>query len=183
MTDFASAMAGILNLHARYVDAIWRKDHETVGNCFAEDGEWRIAGEVIRGRAALIEFSKRAQARSRALLITLRPPALRVGDGVAEGRTYFSAHNFLTDGTVFTPIGVYYERFVQDEDGWKFKWRLFQALYEGPADYSGQLIPAPDFGPAPAMPPLDAIPSVGEVGARVLGQEPALTRRIVRSTE
>ncbi len=159
--DDTTAKMGIMQLQARYVDAVWRKDHETIGSLFTEDGEWRIAGEVIKGRANLIAFSKRSQATSRALLVTLRTPALDIGkDGTATGRTYFTAQNFLKDGTLYTPIGMYYERFVFLDGAWKFKWRLFQTLYGGAPDGSGQLVDFPDYGPPPAMPPLDAVPSI-----------------------
>lgn len=160
MTDFADAYAGIMNLHARYIDAVWRKDHDTIAGLFTADGEWRIAGEVIKGRAAILAFSTRSQATSRALLVTLRPPALEVGDGAASGRTYFTAQNFLTDGSLFTPAGIYYERFIKMDDGWKFKWRHFQTLYAGTPDGSGQLLDFPDYGPPPALPPGDAVPSI-----------------------
>jgi hypothetical protein len=54
-------------------------------------------------------------------------------------------------------MGMYYERFVQDGDAWRFKWRLFQTYYLGPPDLSGTYLQTPDYGAPPAMPPLDAI--------------------------
>jgi hypothetical protein len=160
MSNFAAAQAAILQLHARYIDAVWRKDHEAVGECLTEDCEWRIAGQVIRGRAAAVEFAKKSHTNSNALLVTLRTPCLEVGGGTATGRTYFSAQNFLKDGTAYAPLGIYYERFVEQGDRWLIAWRLFQSLYVGPPDMSGKLIEHPDFGRPPAMPALDALPAI-----------------------
>jgi hypothetical protein len=91
---------------------------------------------------------------------------LEVGEGVAAGRTYFTARNILKDGTPFAPMGMYFERFVQEGDMWRFKWRLFQTHYVGPPDLTGTYTQNPDYGPSPAMPPLDAIPE-GEVPSTV----------------
>ena len=44
MSDFVAAEAGIRQLHARFVDAVWRKDADAFAECFAHDGEWKIAG-------------------------------------------------------------------------------------------------------------------------------------------
>jgi hypothetical protein len=160
MTDLMAAQLAVMNLQARYVDAVWRKDHDTIVDCFAADGEWRIAGTVVKGHADLMKFSKRSQEGSRALLVTLRNPAVHIDNGQICSRTYFTAHNFLEDGTIFTPIGMYYERFAEERGGLRFKWRLFQTLYSGGPDYKGRLLEFPDYGPPPSMPPLDAVPSV-----------------------
>ena len=47
MTEFVIAESGIRQLHARYIDAVWRKDADAFANCFAEHGE------PPRARAAL----------------------------------------------------------------------------------------------------------------------------------
>jgi hypothetical protein len=158
ISKFALAEIGIRQLQARYIDAVWRKDYQSFGECFALDAEWRIAGEVVRGREAAVAFIQRMLADFQSIFIVLGTPILQVGDGVASGRTYFTARNTLKDGTPFGPIGMYYERFVQEGDAWRFKWRLFQTYYSGPPDLSGTYSKHPDYGPPPAMPPLDTIP-------------------------
>ena len=60
------------------------------------------------------------------------------------------------DGRPGSSVGIYYERFIQQEDRWRFKWRLFQTHYLGKADMTGPFYENPDFGPPPNMPPLDA---------------------------
>ena len=157
MREFLRAESGIRQLHARYIDAVWRRDYEAFGNCFAADCEWRISATVIRGRAEAVAFIRRMLDDFRCIFITLGTPILEVGDGVASGRTYFIAHNLLRDTKPFAPIGMYYERFVDEGDQWRLKWRLFQTHYSGPPDLSGQFIANPDYGAPPGMPPLDAL--------------------------
>jgi uncharacterized protein (TIGR02246 family) len=157
MTDFVEAECRIRQLHAKYADSVWRQDFETFGECFAEDCEWRIGGAILKGRQKIVEYNRELfTTKFKKLFITLRTPVLEVGDGVASGRTYFSAQNLMADGSGFAPLGVYYERFRLEADGqWRFAWRLFQTLYSGPADLSGTFHDQPEFGPPPGMPPLD----------------------------
>lgn len=158
MSDFVVAECMIRQLHARYCDAVWRKDIESFGDCFAEDCEWRIAGSTMRGRAEIMGFMSHVFDRFRRILLTMRTPVLEVGDGVASARTYFSEQSVMADGTPLGPIGSYYERFVDQGDRWRFSWRIFQTEYAGPPDLSGPFYDNPDWGAPPAMPPLDAVP-------------------------
>lgn len=155
MTDFAAAEAGIRQLHARYADAVWRKDLGAFGDCLTEDSEWRIGGLVLQGRAAVVAHFDRIQPRFRRIFMTFRTPILEVGDGTATGRTYVSEQSVFSDGRPFFAIGIYYERFVDDGDRWRAAWRLFQTQYAGPPDFSVPFIDTVDFGPPPAMPALD----------------------------
>jgi hypothetical protein len=156
MTDFLVAEAGIRQLHSRYIDAVYRKDYVAFGDCFAEDAEWRIAGTVLQGRAKIMAMLEGLMPNFHRVLMTFRTPILDVGDGVATGRTYVTEQNAFKSGRPGSSIGIYYERFVQQGDRWRFKWRLFQLHYLGPADMSGTFYQQEDYGPPPAMPPLDA---------------------------
>lgn len=155
MTDFATVEAEIRQLHARYADAVWRKDIDTFVSLFAEDAQWRVGGRVLRGRAEIRANIERLLPLCHRILMTFRTPILEVGDGVASARTYVTESNAFVDGRPGQSIGTYYERFRRDADGWCFTWRLFQTHYLGPADISGPFFENPDFGPPPAMPPLD----------------------------
>ncbi|MDB5726673.1 MAG: hypothetical protein JWQ16_3427 [Novosphingobium sp.] len=156
MNDFHRIEADIRQLHARYVDAVWRQDVEAFGACFALDAEWRIAGQVLRGRAAISQFMAEAFQSYRRILMLFRTPLLNISNGEVSARTYVSEQSILTNGDAFGPIGIYYERFVFEGDAWRFGWRLFQTQYVGPPDMSGTLFETEDFGPPPAMPPRDA---------------------------
>lgn len=155
MTDFVAAEAAIRQLHARYVDAVWRQDVDAFGDCFAQDAEWRVGGKIMRGRAEVMEFMRGVFPQFERLLMTFRTPILEVGDGIASGRTYVSENSRFADGKPFGPIGIYFEHFVEESDRWRFKWRLFQTNYAGLPDLTGTFFDVPDYGPPPAMPPLD----------------------------
>jgi hypothetical protein len=156
--DLASVSAGISQLFSNYTDAVWRKDHVAFAECFTPDGEWRIGGVVLRGRSRIAAQIKSVLGLYRRVLVTMRPPILEVSRGAATGRALLSETCIFNDGRVITPIGTYFDRYALFEGRWRFSWRLFQTEYAGPADYSGPFFENPDFGPPPAMPPLDTMP-------------------------
>lgn len=157
MNDFVVVESAVRQLHARYGDAVWRRDFEAFADCFTPDAEWRIAGMILRGRDEITEFMKKLMPRYQQILMTFRTPILEVVEGVANGKTYVSEQCALADGTSFNTIGIYYERFVDSGDRWRCTWRLFQLHYKGPADLSVPFFENPDFGTPPeGMPDLDA---------------------------
>jgi hypothetical protein len=156
MTDFIVAETAVRQLHARCIDAVWRSDYAAFGDCFTQDAEWRIAGMVLRGRARIEAALERLVTNSHRVLMTFRTPILEVGNGAASGRTYVSEQSAFINGRPGTTIGIYYERFVDQGDRWRFTWRLFQLHYIGPPDLSGSFFEHADYGPPPGMPGLDA---------------------------
>jgi ketosteroid isomerase-like protein len=156
--EFLLAEAAVRQLHARYVDAVFRSDVEAFGQCFAEDAEWRVGGNVMRGRSEAMAFIRNVFPQFDRLFMTFRTPLLHIGDGGAiSSRTYVSENSRFADGRAFAPIGIYFERFVHEGGRLRFKWRLFQTRYAGPPDLSEPFFDLPDYGPPPAMPPLDEI--------------------------
>ncbi len=158
MADLVAAELGIQQLHARYIDAVWREDIETFGDCFTPDCEWRIFGQLFAGRDAVQEMMRGVVKRVTKILITMRPPVIGVIDGALCGRSYFTEQSKLTTGQPLLVLGTNYVRYADDRGRWRFDWRLFDIDYMGPPDFSGQYFDNPDYGPAPAMPPRDAIP-------------------------
>ncbi len=146
----------IRQLHARYADAVWRKDLEAFGDCFAADAEWRLGGRVQRGREEIVENLRRLLPNFERVLMTFRTPLVNISEEGISARTYVTENNIFADQRPGCTIGIYYEWFVQEEDRLRFKWRLFQTHYLGPADIVGPLFENPDFGPPPQMPPRDA---------------------------
>ncbi len=152
MTEFMAADSGIRQLHARFIDAVWRKDADAFADCFAEDGEWKIAGMHMRGRAEIgSRFAKLLTVCERVLMI-LGTPILEVGQGTATGRIYSTEFAKLADGGSAMTIGVYYDRYVQEGERWRFQWRHWSLQYRGPTDLSAPFVDCPDYGPPPGMP-------------------------------
>ncbi|MCW1429846.1 YybH family protein [Novosphingobium sp. JCM 18896] len=159
MSDFVAAEAGIRQLHERYTDAVWRQDFDAFAECFTEDGEWRISGMVLQGRAQIRETIAAILSRFNRVLISFRTPILQVGEGVASGRTYIDERCAWKNGDTNISMGLYYEHFVEQDGRWLFDWRLFQMLYRGDPDLTGTFYDFPDYGPPPGMPPRDALPA------------------------
>ena len=42
------------SLIARSSDCVWRRDPTGYGACWTREGEWRVLGEVIKGREAIV---------------------------------------------------------------------------------------------------------------------------------
>ena len=103
MTEFLVAEAAVRQLYARYTDAVWRKDAEAFGDCFTENAEWRISGNVLRGRAEIVGMIARVFPRYTRILLNFRDPILDVGDGTANARTLVSEQSVL-GGKPYTPM-------------------------------------------------------------------------------
>ena len=87
MTELWIADSGVRQLHARFVDAVWRKDDAAFAGCFSLDGEWKIAGQHFRGRQEIgSAFATLLGACERVQLI-VGIPVLEIAQGRASGRT------------------------------------------------------------------------------------------------
>jgi len=161
MDEFAGVEARIRQLHAHYTDAVWRKDPESFGGCFAADAEWRISGMVLSGREAIVAAFGGICANMERVLISFRTPQVELtGSGTAAARVYVTEHCTWTNKAPNFNIGRYFERYVDCGGRWRFSWRLYHLLYTGASDLSGQFHDHPDFGAWPGMPPADAVPEV-----------------------
>ena len=152
MTDFLIAESAIRQLQAHCVEAIWRKDAKAFANCFAADGEWKIAGMHMRGRAEIEATFAKLLGLCEKVITNVSTPILEVGDGMAFGRSYVVENAKLMSGATAHTIGIYYERYVETPEGWKFKWRHWSLQYRGPNDLSAPFYDSPDYGPHPGMP-------------------------------
>jgi hypothetical protein len=159
MSELLLAAEGIRQLHSRYIDAVWRKDYAAFGECWTEDAEWRIAGNVFHGRAEIEDFLHRSMQNFHRVIMTFRNPIIdKVENGEAQCRTYCSEQNGFKNGRPGQTVGIYYERLVGGTDGrWRRKYAMFQLHYMGPPDMTGDYFEQPDYGAPPAFPPADAV--------------------------
>ena len=155
MTDFVVAESGIRQLHARFADAVWRKDADAFADCFTRDAEWKIAGLHIHGREEIGGLIGNLLYTYERVLLILGTPILEVGDGAASGRIQITEFAKMGDGSSAMTLGVYYDRYVQDSDRWRFQWRHYGLHYRGPADLSEAFVECPDYGPPPGLPAED----------------------------
>lgn len=157
MSTYADTEVAIRQLHARYGDAVWRKDFDTLLTLYTNDCQWRFGGKIFNGPEEIVGNLRRVLPLFRRVLLTFRTPILSLEkDGTACSRTYMTEQVAFMDGRTGTSIGTYWDRFKLDGGEWKFTWRLWQAHYFGNADLSGSFYEQPEWGAPPNMPPLDA---------------------------
>ncbi len=162
MTDPVAADYGIRQLHARFADAVFRKDADAFAECFALAGEWKIAGLHIRGREEIRSKFATLLAPCARVQILTGTPVLDIGRDGVSGRLQMTELAKMMDGSSALTVGVYFDRYLEEEGRWRFGWRHFGLHYRGPIDMSADLVECPDFGAPPGMPDAD---------------EPTLTRR------
>jgi hypothetical protein len=157
-TSLEAAEAGVRRFHARYADAVFRRDYETFADCFTKDCDWRVGAAILRSPAEAVEFLKGKMELFHWVLMTFRPPIVEVtGEGRASSRTYVTEQNAFKDGRPGNSVATYFERFVEQDGVWRRAYAFFQLHYMGSADGGGTHFTHPDFGPPPAMPPADAL--------------------------
>jgi uncharacterized protein (TIGR02246 family) len=164
MTSPVEADYGIRQLHARFIDAVWRKDAQAFGACFAQDGEWKIAAMHIKGRAEITaKFALLLSACDRVQIIAATP-LLDFAENGVSGRVSVTELAKMADGSSAMTLGIYYDRYVEEDGRWRFASRHWGLHYRGPVDLSAALVECPDYGPPPGMPAAD---------------EPTYTRRAI----
>ncbi len=156
MIDELRAEAGIRQLHARYADAVFRKDFDAFGNCFTEGAEWILGPHRLHGRRECVAFLEDRIRDSHWVLLKFHTPILQIGEGSTQGRTYVTEQNAYKNAPASHNVATYYERFAEQGGVWRRKWAFFQLHYMGPADLSGTFFSSIDYGPSPAMPTPEA---------------------------
>jgi uncharacterized protein (TIGR02246 family) len=152
MNAILVAESAIRQLHARYVDAVWRKDTDTFADLFSVDAEWKIAGMHMRGRTQIkSEFTRFMRHIERTCMI-FGTPIVDIVDGLVTSRTHVTENNKFANGRTASTIGIYYERFAEEGDRWRFKWRHWNLYYIGPPDFSAPLYQCKEYGPPPGLP-------------------------------
>ena len=156
MSNFADVQAGILQLYARCTDAIWRKDAELFGHCFAEQGIWKIATMQMNGRADVTAtFARLLAACAKVQLITGIPVLDQDENGQWFGRIQCTEIARMDDGSGAITLGVYFDRYVEEQGRWCFALRHFGMHYRGPMELPAELSGCPDYGPPPGFPAAD----------------------------
>lgn len=156
-----AADLGIRQLHARYVDAVWRKDLAAFTACFAPEAGWKIAGHHAVGREAIGETFTRLIGPSLRVLMFVGLPCLDFAGATASGRVNITELVKRADGAAMRTLGVYYDRYRVAEGmalgetpggDWLFTERHWHLFYRGPMDMSAPMLDALEYGPPPAMP-------------------------------
>ena len=152
MIDFVVAEHGIRQLHGRFMDAVWRQDAESFAGCFARDGVWKIAGMRMAGRDEIAGACGTLLGRCERIQLVTLPAFIEPGEGGAIGRLHIIEFAKLRDGSSAMTIGIYHDRYVEEEGAWRFASRHWSFQYRGPPDLSAAFVNSPDYGRFPGMP-------------------------------
>lgn len=128
----ADILAGIGQLHARYVDALCRLDADAFAACWSRDAEWRIAHVEAHGRgeiaAAFVLLTAPAE---RVLMLPGLPLLARGAAGEVTGEVTVSEFIKRRDGTALRTIGRYRDCYRTEDGAWRFARRIWSLLYRG----------------------------------------------------
>ncbi|MXO89948.1 nuclear transport factor 2 family protein [Pontixanthobacter aquaemixtae] len=152
MDDFTVAAVGIGQLHARFVDAVFRQDIRQFADCFAKEGVWKIGGRVMEGRETIFELTGPMLSYCERIQLVALQPLLDLTDEGAVGRQQMIEFSKMKDGSGAMTIGVYHDRYVLEEGQWRFAKRHWSFKYRGPHDFSGGFADTPDYGAFPSGP-------------------------------
>jgi len=155
MTDLMRAEFDIRQLQARYADALWRKDPESFAKLFTRDAEWKVSGMHLRGREEIRRTFAKYMEHTGRTLMTFRTPIVELVDGVLTSRTYVNESNKFADGQTADTVGIYYERFAEEDGRLRFRWRHWQMYYIGPPGLTADFYDVKEFGPPPGFPTQD----------------------------
>lgn len=112
----------------RYSDAVFRRDADDWGACWAEDARWALMGAEVSGRAAIVAMWTQAMEAFSFVAFFAQPGAIEIDGDQATGRVY--THELLetADGALSRPVGQYLDRYIRTEGGWLFAERRYSIL-------------------------------------------------------
>jgi len=155
MDDFTVAAVGIGQLHARFVDAVFRQDIGEFAQCFTKDGVWKIGGRTLAGRDTIFETTGPMLGYCERIQLIAPTPILELTDSGAIGRQQMVELSQMKDGTAAMTLGVYHDDYAFEDGRWRFAKRHWTFKYRGPAEFTEAFAPTPDYGAFPARPAAD----------------------------
>ncbi len=152
------------HLIARSSDCVWRRDKAGYAQCWASDGEWRILGQVVRGREAVADAWWTMMQQYPNVWQLAHNVVFDFGGEAPIARVYLEETLVAPAGNVNLLKGIYHDSYVREDGLWRFATRHIDIAYLGPSDFSGTWFPMRDHGPAPHNPDPDraATPSMEE---------------------
>jgi len=130
----------IRQLHARYVDAAWRKDGDALAGCFTESGQWLIAGMKFQGRVQIAAGFNQFIEVSHCALMNVAAPRVLFDGQQANGKIQVSEIIQRKHGPAIRTIGYYHDSYCFEDGRWLFSSRRLALNYRGNLDLSDPLI-------------------------------------------
>lgn len=125
------------NLMGRYVDAVNRYDADAWIATWAEDGVWNLLGSPVQGRANILALWQQMMASFEFALMLPSSCLFDVHGDTASGHWYLHEYTRDLQGTATAVLSRYLDTYIKQDGHWRFQSRLYQFIYNGPADLSG----------------------------------------------
>jgi uncharacterized protein (TIGR02246 family) len=131
------------NLMARYIDAVNRNDADAWIATWAEDGVWNLMGEPVSGRNNVLTMWQQMMGNFEFAVMMPSSCLFTVDGDTASGHWYL--HEYLRDqqGTGVTILSRYLDTYTRQDGQWLYQSRVYNIIYNGPADLSGEYTPLP----------------------------------------
>ena len=146
MSDTPDKLAdemAIRDLVARYADAVNRRDADAWVALWARDCEWHILGNPMTGRDDVLALWRSLMEGFSFVIQVIYSGTIELDGDEATGCWYLCEIWKGPDGSAGMTVGVYRDRYVREEDMWRFRRRRFDILYMGPPDLSADTQPFP----------------------------------------
>jgi uncharacterized protein (TIGR02246 family) len=129
-------------LVARYCHGIAERDDEVWADTWAADAQWKVLGQDLHGRDAILAFYRKVVAGARWVVQVATDGLIELAGDEATGRWQITETIQMKDGRALVNVGRYSDRYRRDRDGrWRFARREFRFSYAGPPDYSAESRP------------------------------------------
>jgi uncharacterized protein (TIGR02246 family) len=119
----------IRELHARYADAVRRKNAEDWAATWAEDANWSLMGTTVSGRDQIVGLWTQAMSAFDAVSFVMTSDAIELDGDTGTGRC--QTHEILVEGGKSRVAGGAYEdEFVRRDGVWLYASRSFSLVAE-----------------------------------------------------
>ena len=119
----------IRELIETYNDAVFRRDAEDWNNTWAEDAEWHIFGQVIKGRPDIVSMWKMAMQTFPYVGFFALPGRINVSGNTATATVYVR-ETIVQDGRVRAVEGKYSDDLIKQGNTWRFKCRRYEIVFD-----------------------------------------------------
>ena len=123
-----SDQAAIRALIETYSDAVFRRDADDWGACWAQDSRWFLMGQEVVGRDAITGLWKQAMAGFAFVAFFSQLGPISIEGDHATARVWTHEVLELADGTISRPVGRYDDVYIKTADGWRFAERRYTML-------------------------------------------------------
>jgi uncharacterized protein (TIGR02246 family) len=129
-------------LVARYCHAVAERDDAAWAETWAEDGEWKVLGQEVRGRDAILARYRVLVAAARWVVQVATDGWIELAGDSGTGRWQIAESIQTKDGRALLNMGRYVDRYRRDAGGvWRFARRELLGSYFGPPDLSAESRP------------------------------------------